>query len=216
MKPLRLLALFLAAAALPALASTVLATAECSNGQERTRTTYGEVLCDWAIARVEPTFVMAQAISGTGFSGSSSASLQDQITLTISGGTGSGFYLPCFAISTDFAHASLGTFTADVAGNTCSGGFGAAQSLPFAFDTPIHANLNMSATGLGSAFFWGGGSASLEGFLFFDDSGDPLSGVTYVLTTTPPANGDVPEPGVMMTIGLGLLALAVFKIRSKV
>jgi hypothetical protein len=77
------------------------------------------------------------------------------------------------------------------------------QTIPFVFGTEMTLHLTLGALGGGAPYQWGGGSARLEGFRFFDEAGNPMADATYTLVTSA-----VPEPATLSVTALELLGTA--------
>jgi hypothetical protein len=146
---------------------------------------------------------------------SAAAAFQDDYFFTVTGGSGSGTINPCIAVNWDndrgsgdagiaFGSASLSTGDG---GGTRVGNLGSCEgfsisSLPFTFGVPQRVTVSMSASAqIGLTPSQVDDSARLDGFQFFDDSGNQLSNVHFSLVSV-----SVPEPGMWFPL-LGVFLL---------
>jgi len=146
-------------------------------------------------------------------SASSSASFSGDYVFTMFGGTGEGFFYPCFeARSPSHLGGVMGGGSFDGVGfsfletpfvTNCNGGPDNFQnSKPFTYGVPQIVPFSMDATAVINAptfdFFAEQADESFIGFAFFDPAGNLLSNVTFTLV-------EVPEPSAASLLGIGWL-----------
>jgi hypothetical protein len=150
---------------------------------------------------------------------SASALFDDDYLFTIFGGTGNGFFFPCISGSAAGAKAEIGFGavrfgtpgdTHDFPVSNCRGNVildGSPQ--PFTFAVPQIVEIQM--TGSGSFGRPGGtdGGATLDGFLFFDASGNQVSTLPYALVSA-----NLPEPSALYLLSIGLMLFVAVRIRA--
>jgi hypothetical protein len=130
-----------------------------------------------------------------------SADLQATLLIEFSGGTGGGFYIPRLGFAYGLADSATARFgpLSCVSGTPCNLGFGSpGASIPFEFGVPHTQFLELNAQAWSSGTRLPGGTASvgLDGFLLVDESGQPLSNVTWnVVDTTA-----LPEPSAFVPV----------------
>jgi hypothetical protein len=136
--------------------------------------------------------------------GGADASFTDDYVFTVTGGTGDGFFYPCFSgrASVDgLGEGFFGGIYEYVQGINCSRPV--PHAIPFTFGVPkiVHYSIGASAS---PSFHRGEENVvlSFDGILFFDPSGNPLPNVTYTLVSTP-----VPEPSALALLSVGLMLL---------
>lgn len=150
---------------------------------------------------------------------SATATFQDDYLFTVTGGSGSGMIEPCIAVFWDNdrgngdAGISFGSTGFSTEGGTREGALASCDGfsiplLPFTFGVPQVVTVSMSATAqVGITPSQVDDSADLDGFQFFDDSGNQLSNVHFSLVST-----SVPEPGMwfpLLAVFLLLFGLGV-------
>ena len=149
-------------------------------------------------------------------SASSSASFSGNYVFTMFGGTGEGFFYPCFeARSPSHLGGVMGGGSFDGVGfsfletpfvTNCNGGPDNFQnSKPFTYGVPQIVPFSMDATAVINAptfeFVDEQADESFIGFAFFDPAGNLLSNVTYTLV-------EVPEPSAWSMLTIGLIFLS--------
>jgi hypothetical protein len=156
--------------------------------------------------------VFAEARTGDFGGGTAigAANFSDDYVFTVFGGTGSGFFNPCFVgggdgnVSMSFADGSYDA-SGQVNGTNCRGAilfegftFGVPQIVP----VTMFANVSPFEREPGMA------SESLDHFMFFDPSRNQLSNVTFTLV-------EVPEPSAVSLLGVGLICFLAVRIRGR-
>jgi hypothetical protein len=160
---------------------------------------------------------------------SATATFQDDYLFTVTGGSGSGMVEPCITASWDAdrggAGAGISFGSASLSGGGSQGGFSQSceggspiSLLPFTFGVPQMVSVFMSASAdAPTTSSEGDASASLDGFQFFDDSGNQLSNVHFSLVSAS-VSPSVPEPGMwfpLLAVFLLLFGLGRRPPRSK-
>ena len=144
-----------------------------------------------------------------------SATFIDDYVLTITGGTGQGFFAPCLFAgamfigtqtidSASFGSASVNTGMGDRVG-TCASGLN--QYIAFTFDVPQTFTVSLSSlTGAGS------GSASLTGLQFMTalPPFKPLNDAHFTLVSV-----DLPEPSAWSLLPVGVMFFLVVAIAAR-
>jgi hypothetical protein len=150
-----------------------------------------------------------------------SANFSDDYFFTVFGGTGDGYFRPCFVGSSGgsgiSATMSFGGMAFDVTPvsqnptNCLSSPFFPVNFYrPFTFGVPqvVHVTMLGSARP-GPSIFPGMVSESLDHILFADTSGNPLSNITFTLV-------EVPEPSAVSLLGVGSMFLLVVAMIGRV
>jgi hypothetical protein len=152
-------------------------------------------------------------------SSSALANFDEDYLFTVLGGTGNGFFFPCFlgtpdagsSVSMSFGGIGLGIVDnpSGIATN-CPGPGPFPGSIPFTFGVPQIVDIAMTGSAGASTFFPREVDARESfdpdrGILFFDPSGNQLSNVAFTLV-------EVPEPTAWSLLGIGLLCLLVVPI----
>jgi hypothetical protein len=152
---------------------------------------------------------------------SSSASFSGYYAFTLFGGTGEGFFYPCFeARSPSHLGGVMGGGSFDGVGfsfleapfvTNCNGGpDNFHNSKPFTYGVPQIVPFSMDATAVINAptfdFFDEQADESFIGFAFFDPAGNPLSNITFTLV-------EVPEPTAWSLLSIGLMCFLAVRIR---
>jgi hypothetical protein len=200
-------------------AATIITTARCSGPN-----TFGTFFasCNDAFAQAEArieiggTFSVSASASTIDFGGTvpeATANFSDDYVFTLFGGTGNGFFLPCFSGGgLRDADMSFGGIDWDVrfSATNCAIPltylFG--MSRPFTFGVPQIDHVTMFADAVQPCrFCFGMVSESLDHFLFFDPAGNPLSNVTFTLV-------EVPEPAAWSLLGVGGMFFLVVAVSS--
>jgi hypothetical protein len=167
-------------------------------------------------------YVIAWTGYGTPDSSSATASLSQDFILTVTGGQGDGY-----------AETELGAY----GGNPWSGGQAwGSESLggcnfwsghdvnppeycqvAFVFGVPQTLTLSESAGASVGPYSYGGASGGAGGpgaFAFFNDQGQPLSGITYTFVPTDQPPSAAPEPGTLpLLTAMACAAFIAFKRR---
>lgn len=161
--------------------------------------------------------VSAEANTGlaeaTGMNGGASASFTADFVLTVTGGSGDGFFDPELGAqaTSGFGASSARALVVDLLGNGCiatssSWMCGPIPLLPFVFGVPDILTLTLNAYAL-DGWAWAGYGP----FEFFDSNGQPLSGVSYTFVPV----GPVPEPGTLLLTAAVCVVLRVFDRRRR-
>jgi hypothetical protein len=213
---MRLLIVFLLACA-SGLASDVFASATCnaytnSNGNwagavfsascfDSTTSAEGDVSISGASVGVSSdAFAPGEGDTHSG----ASASLDAYYVLTVTGGTGGGFFAPTFSGGGFYSFSQVGG-SASIESSSNSCGFTILEvlnsssfcppNMSFVFDTPetLAVSLWMSEYLMGDDLYvhYGGISVACCSFEFFDNGLEPLTGVSYTFV---PAPGEMPTP----------------------
>ena len=207
-------------------AATISTTATCDGG-----TTVGtsSAMCNdgsfFAAASISAFMVDVQSGQVTGLPGSStgsaSASFSGNFIFTVNGGSGNGFFYPCFYGSSDsfgasaemsFAGIAFSASGSPIASTNC----GLPPKLnfplakPFTFGVPQIVPIINNGSAPDNSFH---GTSANETFLpgleilFFDPSGNLLSNPTFTLVDS------VPEPSTLSSLGIGLMLFLAVRIR---
>jgi hypothetical protein len=140
-------------------------------------------------------------------SASASASFSNDYVFTITGGTGDGFFYPCISSQENGGATggmSFGGIELIIFGAETCGLAPRAAPKPFTFGVPQIVHITMGASVSPAAFGReAGGTAFLREILFFDPSGNQLSGVTYTLVPAP-----APEPSALSSLSVGVMFFA--------
>jgi len=140
--------------------------------------------------------------------------IQGDVSFTVTGGLGQGFFAPCFEVSQDYfygtanASATFGQATfsipfkgiQDGCGSEMSFTLGVPQTFAISLSAYASAGTNLTDTAQANA------GVGLTGFEFFDSSQNPVSGADYSLSVVAPF--PVPEPADVSLLLCGLLVLA--------
>jgi hypothetical protein len=142
-----------------------------------------------------------------------SANFSDDYYFTVFGGTGNGFFLPCFVGSSEGAASSATMSFAGLAFDiTPLGNPTNCVSFPFfpinltksfTFGVPQTVDITMLGGSNYSSIppFSSSVSESLDHIMFYDSAGNPLSNVTFTLV-------EVPEPSAWSMLTIGLIFLS--------
>ncbi len=208
-----------------------LTAASCSGSAIITTSTVCTTSCTGpetqAAANVSNTSVSVQAsYTGRGspewLSAIATAILDDDLTLTLHGGTGMGFFTPCFSMgawdagyvsgSGSSVSANFGTFDASLHGSCSQIG----AVIPIAFDTPTQFHLRIYASAYAdNSLPHGNGASALASF----NGLRVQSGASYTLVESTFEDTlltlSAPEPATILLAGLAFAALAGLKAASR-
>jgi hypothetical protein len=147
-------------------------------------------------------------------SGGASAHFSEDYLFTVTGGTGSGFFAPCFygaeffggitTVSMGFGGVVFGP--AGTATN-CTGPGPFPFQKPFSFGVPQIVNVSIDGSVAVSHLTEGAAQESLTEIRFFDPAGNQLSNVSYTLATLP-----TPEPSALSLAICGLALWLMFRL----
>jgi len=152
-------------------------------------------------------------------SGSASAHFSDDYVFTVSGGTGSGLFMPCFTASAGFSSGSVVSVSMGFGGvgfgrnsfgtsGNCFGGPDPFFERPFTFGVPQIVNFNIDGFA-SSARSEIDALETLTEIQFFDTAGHQLSNVTFTLVST-----SIPETSTLSLLTVGLVFLVAVRIRG--
>jgi hypothetical protein len=142
-------------------------------------------------------------------SSSASANFMDDYVFTMVGGTGNGSYFPCFSGSGysmaggSFAGIGFEVIDQPQGAFNCFGNQPRGTPKPFTFGVPQIVDVEMNgsaASGLPGIFREFDASASFDGILFFDASGNLLQNIHYTLVSV-----DLPEPSAVSFLAIALV-----------
>jgi len=195
---------------------TTSANASCDSGDgasaSASATTFSVYVTKATKRPLPDNFAAAQAATST------------EVQIAITGGTGSGWYVPCLSVffrfigegSANFGPVDFGPQTPG-GGDSCSYARGNLDLtnpiinsllIPFVFDTPQIQEVSLSAQ-TGGILTMGLAFASFNGnILVFDSKGQPVPTANFTVT-------EIPEPTPPMLLAVPLLAIALFKRRQE-
>ncbi len=141
------------------------------------------------------------------------AEFRDDYVFNVTGGWGAGFVLPCMDASADSRRGEAGASVGFGGSGISSAFYGTVggcggeliSPIPFRFGVLQIVEVSMTAGAWGPA---AGASATLWGFKFVDNAGNPFTNVHFTLVSTSvPGAMTIPEPGTAVLLMAGILCL---------
>jgi len=200
-------------------AATISTTATCDGvttvGTTFARCSTPDVLAQASVGLTSVS-VLAEGTSLPFGPGSASASFSADEVFTVNGGTGGGFFFPCFdgagfaMVGMSFGGVAFGIGdTGDMLVSNCRGPntLGVPpQPLTFGVPQIVHiSNTGFASSGSNNREF--NSSESFERMLFFDASGNVLPNATFTLV-------EVPEPSAWSLLSIGMMFFVAVRIRA--